>query len=214
VPHGEALRAHPGGRGSDRDQRHDRKRGVTLWSTRPAERGFASRMSPRPSRRERSAARVDQTYAGAARASYTVLYEGDVPTRGIAVVTCPRADALAATDDPSLVAAMAQAEVCGREAVCAVPECSGVLPGSEEGSPPGSGLAGGSLPPPSPDRADQSQRLRDGTRDGPSHRLEPHGPQLRSRQDCWVVAHRRQAQGSILVQITGDQAYAASRATR
>ncbi len=90
------------------------KQGVSLWSTRPPERGFAFDDVSAETARDADAVTVARGAVGAGRvASYTVLYEGDSPTRVVAF--CDLEDgrrAVAGSGDPELAAHATREELC------------------------------------------------------------------------------------------------------
>jgi acetyl-CoA C-acetyltransferase len=93
------------------------KQGVTLWSTRPPERGFRAFDVSAETARDQTAAPLVGGCDGPARvAGYTVLFEGGRAAR--AAFVCDLADGrrtLAASDDAALAALGTQEELCGRE---------------------------------------------------------------------------------------------------
>jgi acetyl-CoA C-acetyltransferase len=92
------------------------KQGVTLWSTRPPERGFVAIDVSDEVRRDTEIIEVvADVKGGATVAGYTVRYDGDTPSQ--AVVYCDLEDgrrALVVSPDPALAAAMTNEEFCGR----------------------------------------------------------------------------------------------------
>ena len=95
------------------------KQGVSLWSCEPAPRPFRfADASAETARALERAALVDDASGQARVVSYTVLFEGEAPTR--TVLLCELADgrrSLAASRDPDLAATAVREELCGRRIV-------------------------------------------------------------------------------------------------
>ncbi|MEN8161338.1 MAG: acetyl-CoA acetyltransferase, partial [Myxococcota bacterium] len=91
------------------------KQGVSLWASRPPAAEFAFFDVTEEAAREQAPIALAETFEGPARvAGYTVLFEGERPTRAIFV--CDLDDgrrAVAASDDPALAARGTREELCG-----------------------------------------------------------------------------------------------------
>ena len=92
------------------------KQGVSLWSTRPPEAGFGFFDVSAETAHEQSGAELVEASDGPARsAGYTVLFEGERPTRTAFVCDLPDGRrTLAASDDPALAELGTREELCGR----------------------------------------------------------------------------------------------------
>jgi acetyl-CoA C-acetyltransferase len=92
------------------------KQGVSLWSTEPAPGPFRFEDVTAEAARDTEAVTLADAAAGPARvASYTVLFEGEAPSR--TVLLCDLEDgrrALATSPEPGLAAAALSEELCGR----------------------------------------------------------------------------------------------------
>jgi acetyl-CoA C-acetyltransferase len=92
------------------------KQGVSLWSTQPGPE-FAALDVSEQAQRETVRVEVAEGFRGTARvAGYTVLYDGERPSRTLLV--CDTSDgrrAVAASDDPALAQTAVARELCGRE---------------------------------------------------------------------------------------------------
>ncbi len=92
------------------------KQGVTLWSSRPPERGFAFHDVTPATAREQEPVPLIEGFEGPGRvAGYTVLFEGERAARSAFVCDLEGARrTLAASDDPELAALGTREELCGR----------------------------------------------------------------------------------------------------
>jgi acetyl-CoA C-acetyltransferase len=92
------------------------KQGVSLWSARPPERGFALFDVTPETAADQPPRAVVAGFEGSARvAGYTVLFEGERPARTAFVCDLDdRTRTLAASDDPALAELGTREELCGR----------------------------------------------------------------------------------------------------
>jgi acetyl-CoA C-acetyltransferase len=99
------------------------KQGVSLWSTQPRGKGFGFDDVTEATVASTGAAELVDGFEGAAAiATYTVLFEGDKPTKTILICDVPGGRrALAASADPGLAETALREELCGR----AVRLCAG-----------------------------------------------------------------------------------------
>jgi acetyl-CoA C-acetyltransferase len=114
----QVLRADPGSHGLlDAVSGMMTKQGVSLWSTRPGERGFAYSDVSEQVAGETETVAVVEAGAGSARvAGYTVIHGLAGPERGVAYCDLPDgARALAETRDPDWLRELERSELCGRE---------------------------------------------------------------------------------------------------
>ena len=95
------------------------KQGVSVFATRPPTQGFHFEdLAAEVARETREVLLVSDREGPARVASYTVLYEGDSPSRGI--LLCDLGEGrrcIATTRDAQLARAMTQEEFCGRSVV-------------------------------------------------------------------------------------------------
>jgi acetyl-CoA C-acetyltransferase len=93
------------------------KQGVSLWSTEPTPRGFCFEDVSADVARELEVMPLVEDASGEATVvTYTVLFEGEVPSR--TVLLCDLGDGhrtLCANTDPALAATAMREELCGRK---------------------------------------------------------------------------------------------------
>jgi acetyl-CoA C-acetyltransferase len=94
------------------------KQGVSMWSTNPPSSGFRSiDVTADAAEATPEVAVVDAPAGGVARiAAYTVLFDGDDPSRAVVLADLPDGSrAIAASDDAALARSMTESEWCGRD---------------------------------------------------------------------------------------------------
>jgi acetyl-CoA C-acetyltransferase len=92
------------------------KQGVSLWSTQPRGQGFGFDDVTEATVASTQAVELVEGFAGAAQvATYTVLFDGEKPTKTLMICDLPGGRrALAASADPGLAETALREELCGR----------------------------------------------------------------------------------------------------
>lgn len=92
------------------------KQGVSLWSTEPRADGFVFDDVTEAVRADEQRCEIVAAASGPARVvTYTVLYEGEAPSRGVLLCDLDAGRrAIVSVDDAALVASMLREEFCGR----------------------------------------------------------------------------------------------------